>query len=143
MTVEAQREIKEKLFELLVAILARVFLLPDPKKLTTKLFREERALERSINFTSSFVTLGNVLGHTLKRGCQLGANQLNGGNIPSCVEKYGTQPTVVQRRDHPKIRIRNLLSERGTSNRSVLTRRHSTITDRSLFSYPRDPLESG
>jgi hypothetical protein len=66
MTVEAQREIREKLFELLVTILARVFLLPDPKKLTTKLFREERALERAINFTSSFVTIGNVLGHTPK-----------------------------------------------------------------------------
>lgn len=64
MSVEAQAEIKDKLFDLLVKILARVFLVVDPEQVTTKLFRDERALERSIHFTSSFVAVGNVLGHT-------------------------------------------------------------------------------
>ena len=59
---EVQNAIKDKLIALLSYILARAFMLNDLEHTLTKLFRDERALERAINFTSSFVTTGNVLG---------------------------------------------------------------------------------
>lgn len=60
--LDAQRQVKEQLFELLVNILAHVFFVGDIKEVVRKLFGDELALERSIDFTSSFVTLANVLG---------------------------------------------------------------------------------
>lgn len=39
----------------------------DPDELFTRLFREDRALDRSIGFTSSFMTVGNVLGYEPKQ----------------------------------------------------------------------------
>jgi hypothetical protein len=66
MTHEAQRQLKEKLIELLVKILAEVFVLDVSEQSLEKLFRDEHALERSVDFTSSFVTLGNVLGYAPK-----------------------------------------------------------------------------
>ena len=63
---EAQSQVKSKLVGLLTQILARVFVLGDPEQELTKLVRHELALERSVNFTGSFVTLGNVLGHAPK-----------------------------------------------------------------------------
>ena len=63
---EVQNAIKDKLIELLSNVLARAFVLGDIERTLTTLFRDERALERSINFTSSFITTGNVLGATPK-----------------------------------------------------------------------------
>jgi len=62
MSKEEQKQVKDKLFELLIHILARVFLVQDVTQLVVKLFGDELALQRSIDFTSSFVTSGNVLG---------------------------------------------------------------------------------
>lgn len=69
LSVTEQNQIKDQLLAVLVFVLARVFIMTNPKRALTRLFRDERALERSLNFTGGFVTLGNVLGdqpkHTL------------------------------------------------------------------------------
>jgi hypothetical protein len=58
-----QSEMKEAIRNALVEILARCFHLPtDSKEMAQRLFGEERALDRSLNFTGSFVVAGNVLG---------------------------------------------------------------------------------
>ena len=66
MSLEAQEEARNKIGEMLFAILARVFILKNPEETLTKLFRDEGALERTTNFTSSFVVQGNVLGSSPK-----------------------------------------------------------------------------
>ena len=66
MSLEAQGEIKERLIELLATIIARMVMIEDPDRLLEKLFGEELALDRSIGFTGSFVTVGNVLGYAPK-----------------------------------------------------------------------------
>jgi hypothetical protein len=63
-TAEAQATIRGKLFDLIAGVMARVFVLGDLEEVLTKLFRDDRALERSIDFTMSFATIGNVLGHS-------------------------------------------------------------------------------
>jgi hypothetical protein len=64
LTVSMQQRIKDRLFELLSHILARIAFLGDVESALTKLIRDDRAIERAVYFTSSFVTLGNVLGHS-------------------------------------------------------------------------------
>ena len=66
MTYQEQREVKDKLIELLAKILAEVFVLDVSKQSLERLFFDEHALARSVDFTSSFVTLGNVLGYAPK-----------------------------------------------------------------------------
>lgn len=66
MTHEAQRKLKDKLIELLITILAEIFVLDVSKQSLEDLFCNEHALARSVDFTSSFVTLGNVLGYAPK-----------------------------------------------------------------------------
>jgi len=64
MSKGAQKHVKDKLFELLLHILARVFLVQNIRHLVLKLFRDELALQRSIEFASGLVTSGNVLGES-------------------------------------------------------------------------------
>ena len=64
MSVEAQKEARNKLGEMLVAVLARVFVLRNAEDTAIKVLRDEGGLERAINFTSSFVVQGNVLGRS-------------------------------------------------------------------------------
>ncbi|MFZ2657519.1 MAG: hypothetical protein WAX69_21470, partial [Victivallales bacterium] len=66
LTMPEHGEIKNKLFECIVCLLARIFFHGDKEEAFMKIFRDERAAERAINFTGSFVTLGNVLGHMPK-----------------------------------------------------------------------------
>ena len=66
MSLEKQTGIKNKLFKLLVRVLTKVYYHGEPEQLITKLFRDELAIERSIDFTSSFGNVGNVLGHSPK-----------------------------------------------------------------------------
>jgi hypothetical protein len=61
-TVEFRTATREKLQDLLIAILARVFMLRDLEQQITKLFRDDQALNRAIDFTSSMSALSNVLG---------------------------------------------------------------------------------
>ena len=66
MSVEAQEEARNKLREMLIAVLARVYVLKSPEDTLTKLLHDEGGLERAVNFTSSFVVQGNVLGSSPK-----------------------------------------------------------------------------
>ena len=66
MSAEAQEEARNKIGEMMVAVLARVFILKNPEETLTKLLRDEGALERAVNFTCSFVVQGNVLGSSPK-----------------------------------------------------------------------------
>jgi hypothetical protein len=62
MSPEFQAQVKDGVFRLLTEVLPRVLFLGDVEQTLGTLFGDELALERSIHFTSSFVTLGNVLG---------------------------------------------------------------------------------
>jgi hypothetical protein len=57
-------EIKSKLAESLADLMGRVFCFAEAEQGIERLFRDDRALDRALNFTGSFVTLGNVLGPT-------------------------------------------------------------------------------
>lgn len=74
MSLESQSNLKDKLLKLLVSLFARVFLHNDFEQFTTKLFRDELAIQRAIDFTSSFVALGNVLGYEPKTRTSAWAN---------------------------------------------------------------------
>ena len=63
---DEQRALKDKLVDLLVHILARFFVVDISEEQIRKLIHDELALERSVDFTSSFVTAGNVLGYAPK-----------------------------------------------------------------------------
>ena len=67
---EEQAATKKRMLGLLVRILVRVFLIQDIDKLLREMFRDEAALDRSIDFTSSLVTTGNVLGHSCQNQYQ-------------------------------------------------------------------------
>jgi hypothetical protein len=61
-----QQEVKTKLVELLATIMARICPVEDFEQRAAKMFGEEKAIERSVNFACSFVVLGNVLGNSQK-----------------------------------------------------------------------------
>jgi len=62
MSVCEQGRIKQRLLELVVSCICHSFVIDDPDSFIARLFGDERAVERAIHFTSSFVVLGNVLG---------------------------------------------------------------------------------
>lgn len=62
LTPEEQTRLKNRLFDLLVHILARGFIMKQPESLITKLFRDDLAPQRALDFTTSFVVIGCVLG---------------------------------------------------------------------------------
>jgi hypothetical protein len=66
LTVEAHQTIKDRLLEILSRMVARVFLVGDPEKNLTRILRDDRAMERALHFTSSFITVSNVLGNQPK-----------------------------------------------------------------------------
>src|SRR5207302_10895302 len=53
---------KENVSSLLIHVLSRVFMIDNIEETLTKLFRDEQAIDRAINFTSSLVTTSNILG---------------------------------------------------------------------------------
>ena len=59
---DVQNEIQEQMFELIANVLAHVFPPQDGEQTLERWFRDDKALHRSINFTSSFVTIRNILG---------------------------------------------------------------------------------
>lgn len=63
---QEQVQMKGKILDLLANVIARVLIFENPEQVMEELFKEELALDRSINFTGSFVVLGNVLGHNPK-----------------------------------------------------------------------------
>ena len=66
MSAEAQQEARNKLRDLLIAVMARVYVLKNPEDTLTKLLHEQGALERAVNYTASLVVQGNVLGSSPK-----------------------------------------------------------------------------
>ncbi len=77
MKPEAQGLLRSRLCELLGTILPRVFVFADFEQSLDKLLSDDRAMERAIAFTSSFVVLGNVLGQAprtdISRWCDANA----------------------------------------------------------------------
>jgi hypothetical protein len=63
---EEQSEVKRRLVDLLIQMFAHIVATPDDAESVRKLFVDEHALERAVNFTNVFVSLGNVLGHKPK-----------------------------------------------------------------------------
>jgi len=59
---EAQKILREKIFEVIAGVLARVFVFEHMEETLTRLFRDDRALERAIDFTMGFAATGNILG---------------------------------------------------------------------------------
>ncbi len=57
---------REQLSNILKNVFANIFHSKDFEQTALSFFRDERALERSVGFSGSFVTLGNVLGHNPK-----------------------------------------------------------------------------
>lgn len=66
LTQHEWRVLQDKLSILLVDALAHAFHIVDLETQLTTLIHEERALERALNFTQSFMSVGNVLGHNPK-----------------------------------------------------------------------------
>jgi hypothetical protein len=66
LSIEDQTHLKNRLFEVVAHILARAFLLQDTESLLIRLFRDDLAPQRALDFTTSFVVVGNVLGHDAK-----------------------------------------------------------------------------
>jgi hypothetical protein len=64
MPTELQKQVRSTLLDLLACVLARVFIFANLEQDLIRLFGDDRAMERAVSFTSSFVTLGNVLGHS-------------------------------------------------------------------------------
>jgi len=62
--VEEQSKVKESLFQFIVQIVAHTFPFPGFEEAFRRLFFENGGFKRALSFTGSFVTLGNVLGHT-------------------------------------------------------------------------------
>jgi hypothetical protein len=65
MLPEAQAQLKSKLSDLLAHIMAAIVTFDDEKALD-HLFDDGHAIERSVDFSTSFVTVGNVLGYSPK-----------------------------------------------------------------------------
>ena len=66
MSLEEQGQIKEVLLELAATILAQIILVKDFEQDLKVLFEDERAFERALDFTGTFVTQSNVLGDSPK-----------------------------------------------------------------------------
>ncbi len=60
---EDQGTIKDTLFSVIVGIAARLFFIEDPEEFFTKLFRDDLASQRALDFTTSLMMVGNILGH--------------------------------------------------------------------------------
>ncbi len=63
---EAQGQVRSRLLKMLAEVTAWVFFIDDVDRVFGKLVKEESAFDRSLNFTGSFGTVGNVLGHSPK-----------------------------------------------------------------------------
>ncbi|MGA3285630.1 MAG: hypothetical protein ABSD57_14380, partial [Verrucomicrobiota bacterium] len=66
MSLDVQSQVKDKLRDLLIRVFARICYIENLEKTILKLFKDEHALERAVNFATSFVVVGNVLGHAPK-----------------------------------------------------------------------------
>jgi hypothetical protein len=63
---DEQKELKDRITAVLIEAFAHIIAMPDEQKAIEQLFGVEHALERAVNFTNTFISLGNVLGHNPK-----------------------------------------------------------------------------
>ena len=63
MNLSAQREIQQWFTEFSIEILSRFFYIKDPERLLEAMFKDDRAIERSLSFGTSFMALHNIQGH--------------------------------------------------------------------------------
>ncbi len=66
LTLDEQAGIKERLMNLVIEMFARIIFIPAENCALEDLIREDRALQRALYFTGSFVTIGNILGNRPK-----------------------------------------------------------------------------
>src|ERR1039457_1126168 len=66
LSTEVQTDVRERLTDLLTNIFARIVVTHDFHQVLERLFRDELALDRSVNFAGSFITVANVLGREPK-----------------------------------------------------------------------------
>jgi hypothetical protein len=64
MSYEEQAEAKKCLLDTVVSCICNCFYVGDTDSLIDRMFGDERAVDRAVHFTSSFVVLGNVLGNS-------------------------------------------------------------------------------
>jgi hypothetical protein len=62
MPLDDQHNVRSTISDLLMHVFARTFLISNFEETLTKLFRDEQAIDRAVNFTSSLVVTGNILG---------------------------------------------------------------------------------
>ena len=62
----AQNQLRDEFTKVLIDIMARFFAMEFSEERLKNIIGDELALERAVNFTSSFVSLGNVLGYSPK-----------------------------------------------------------------------------
>jgi hypothetical protein len=67
LSVEAQSKISKVLADIVIRIIAETVAFPDPEKNLKELMVDQRVDQRSFNFSSPLVMLGNVLGHNPRR----------------------------------------------------------------------------
>lgn len=63
---EDQGILGESIQKLAIKVVSSIVMFADTQKSLEKIFGEERAFDRSINFTSSYIRLGNVIGYNPK-----------------------------------------------------------------------------
>ena len=64
MSIEQQGEAKRQLLDVITSVLCNCFYIGDSDSLIERMFGDEKAVDRAIHFTSSFVVLGNALGNS-------------------------------------------------------------------------------
>lgn len=114
-----QKELRDLVFKIVVEAAVRIAMFKNPKQDLEEMMRDERVPERALNFTSSFVTLGNVLGHNpktrisecldtknkayiLKRKVQLKFSEISNKPSSSDPKKYSDDPFLKTKHDEVK-----------------------------------------
>lgn len=67
LSVEIQTEISKSLAEIIIRIISETIAFPDAEKNLKELIVDQRVDQRSFNFLSPLIMLGNVLGHNPRR----------------------------------------------------------------------------
>ena len=62
LTADQQSLLKRRLFDVVLHVTSLILFIPEPDKLLAKLFQDDLAPQRALDFTGSFVVIGNVLG---------------------------------------------------------------------------------
>jgi hypothetical protein len=63
MNLESQHEVQQWFTRFSIDILSRAFYMKEPDKLLETMFKDDRVLERSLSFGTSFMALHNIQGH--------------------------------------------------------------------------------